>query len=76
MSYLPALRGKSQNKFTNPLSGFVYDNKKYAESCFPDGIATGIPRLREGSVASGGGSRSERSDCGLIHANPVDLVGP
>lgn len=34
MSYLPALKSRLQNKFTNPLSGFVYDNKKYAESCF------------------------------------------
>jgi hypothetical protein len=33
MSYLPVLKGKSQNKFTNPLTGFFYDNKKYAESC-------------------------------------------
>lgn len=33
MSYLPALKGKSVSKFSNPLSGFVYDNKKYEESC-------------------------------------------
>jgi hypothetical protein len=38
MSYLPVLKGKSQNKFTNPLSGFVYDNKKYAESCIIDAM--------------------------------------
>jgi hypothetical protein len=47
MSYLPALKGKSQSKFTNPLSGFVYDNKKYAESCIIDAMpARNNPKCR------------------------------
>lgn len=33
MSYLPVLKSKAQSQFTNPLAGFVYDNKKYADSC-------------------------------------------
>lgn len=36
MSYLPVLKGKTQSQFTNPLAGFVYDNKKYADSCFEE----------------------------------------
>lgn len=33
MNQLPVLKGKRNIQFTNPLAGFVYDNKKYAESC-------------------------------------------
>lgn len=39
MSYLPVLKGKTQSQFTNPLAGFVYDNKKYADSCLEDDAA-------------------------------------
>jgi hypothetical protein len=47
MSYLPALKGKGLHKFTNPLSGFVYDNKKYAESCIIDAMpARNNPKCR------------------------------
>jgi hypothetical protein len=38
MSYLPVLKGSFHSKFSNPLTGFVYDNKKYAESCIVDGM--------------------------------------
>ncbi len=30
MNQLPVLKGKRNIQFTNPLAGFVYDNKKYA----------------------------------------------
>lgn len=36
--YLPVLKGRSQSKFNNLLSGFVYDNKKYADSCLIDAL--------------------------------------
>lgn len=34
MSRLPALRGKTHFRFSNPLTGQVYDNTKYQYSCF------------------------------------------
>lgn len=33
MTYFPVLKGKSQSSFSNPLSGFLYNNTKYVDSC-------------------------------------------
>ena len=32
MNYFPSLKINFQHKFNNPLSGFIYDNKKYEDS--------------------------------------------
>lgn len=50
MSYLPVLKGKTQSQFTNPLAGFVYDNKKYADSCFEE--EQGLPHRNSGKSKS------------------------
>lgn len=33
MNYFPSLKVNIYHKFNNPLSGFIYDNKKYEDSC-------------------------------------------